>query len=57
MVILNVLCFFIKTDALGIKIRAPKLQKKIILIASNMLTKMDALGMKIRVNWLHFMVI
>jgi hypothetical protein len=46
-----------KTDVLGMKIRAPKLQKKVILIASNMLTKMDALGMKIRVNWLHFMVI
>jgi hypothetical protein len=46
-----------KTDALGLMKRAPKLQKKVILIASNMLTKMDALGMKIRVNWLHFMVI
>jgi hypothetical protein len=46
-----------KTDVLGMKIRAPKLQKKVILIASNMLMKMDALGMKIRVNGLHFMVI
>jgi hypothetical protein len=46
-----------KTDALGLMKRAPKLQKKVILIASNMLTKMDALGMKIRVNGLHFMVI
>jgi hypothetical protein len=46
-----------KTDALGLMKRVPKLQKKVILIASNMLMKMDALGMKIRVNWLHFMVI
>jgi hypothetical protein len=57
MVVLIFLLFIIRKVVLGLMKRPPKLQKKVILIASNMLMKMDALGMKIRVNGLHFMVI